>query len=388
MSPGAGPRLLAAAQTWSGAVHEHPLHAAASLAGLGAVTLVAALVLRWLNRRVRSLRGQVLTITLAALAIGATAAVGLTWLMVLDAEELGTVLGALALTAMCASVLVVLASAPLGRDVARLEERVRRIEGGDHGVVSTIDRSDELGHVARALNQLSEQLARLERERMAYEDERSAMLSSVSHDLRTPLAALQAALEALTDGIAPDPDRYLRSMQRDVDALAALIDDLFLLVRIENGRLELPHATVDLAEIADEAIEALAPVAAERGIDLRLRTAGGVYVPGNPTALGRVIRNLLDNSLRHAPVGSTVWVAVTSDGVPRVRVIDEGPGFPASFATHAFERFSRADSSRNRDTGGAGLGLAIARGVVEAHGGRIWIEQDRGGHVAFELPAA
>jgi signal transduction histidine kinase len=111
-------------------------------------------------------------------------------------------------------------------------------------------------------------------------------------------------------------------------------------------------------------------------------------VSGNPSALGRVIRNLLDNAIRHAPPGSEIRVVVRGEEGALVRVVDEGPGFPAEFADHAFDRFARADPSRNRSTGGAGLGLAIARGLIEAHGGRIWIEQPPGGRVAFELPAA
>jgi signal transduction histidine kinase len=108
---------------------------------------------------------------------------------------------------------------------------------------------------------------------------------------------------------------------------------------------------------------------------------------GHPAAVGRVLRNLVDNAVRHAPAGTTVRV-VAASGPPTVRVVDEGPGFAAGFTPHAFDRFTRADESRSRSTGGAGLGLAIARGLVEAQGGRIWIEDAPGGRVAFQLPAA
>ena len=213
------------------------------------------------------------------------------------------------------------------------------------------------------------------------------MFSNIGHDLRTPLSALRAAIEALADGVAPDPERYLRSMQRDVEALSALVDDLFLLARIEGGRLDLLREPLDLTELVDEAVEALTPAAAARQVAITFGAEGRTPVVGNATAIGRVIRNLLDNAIHHAPIGSTVRIAVAMDaGGPRVRVVDEGQGFPADFSTHAFERFARADPSRTRATGGAGLGLAIARGLVEAHGGRIWIEPPPGGHVAFQLP--
>jgi signal transduction histidine kinase len=294
----------------------------------------------------------------------------------------------LALTAVIATVLVLLASVPLGRDVRRLETTVRRIEQGDRIVRTGIARADELGHVATALDELTARLDVLERERAGYEAERTAMLSSVGHDLRTPLAAMRVAVEALADGVAPDPDRYLRSLRRDVEALAALVDDFFLLARIESGRFDLHPVPVDLTDVADEAVEALAPVAAAAGVHLALDASSHVHVRGNPTALGRVVRNLIDNAVRHAPTGSVVRIAVGSDGRPSIRVVDEGPGFPPELGDEVFARFTRADASRSRATGGAGLGLAIARGLVEAHGGRIWIEAPPGGRVVFELPAA
>jgi signal transduction histidine kinase len=373
---------------WWDAIADQPVEATLALCGLAAGTVALAFALRFFTRRTRSLRRQVLAVTLAALAIGAVAAALLARLMVLDSNELARVAGVLGLTAVLATVLVVLASVPLGRDVRRLESTVRRIEDGDRTVRTGVERADELGHVAKALDELTARLDALERERASYEAERNAMLSSVGHDLRTPLAALRVAVDALADGIAPDPERYVRSMRRDVEALATLVDDFFLLARIESGRLDLHPVPVDLTEVADEAVEALAPAAAAAGVALTLDAFTRVRVHGNPTALGRVVRNLIDNAIRHAPAGSVVRVAVASDGRPSIRVLDEGPGFPPDFGDEAFARFTRADASRNRATGGAGLGLAIARGLVEAHGGRIWIEAPPGGRVAFELPAA
>jgi signal transduction histidine kinase len=373
---------------WWEAIADQPIEAALALGALSAGTVAVGFALRVVTRRMRSLRRQVLAITLAALAIGAIAAALLARLMVLDSHELARVAGVLGVTAVLAIVLVVLASVPLGRDVRRLETTVRRIEDGDRAVRTGLERADELGHVARALDELTARLDALEQERTSYETERTTMLSSVGHDLRTPLAALRVAVDALADGVAPDPDRYLRSMRRDVEALSTLVDDFFLLARIESGRLDLHPVLVDLTEVADEAVEALTPAAAAVGVALALDAATRVRVHGNPTALGRIVRNLIDNAIRHAPRGSVVRVAVASDGRPSIRVLDEGPGFPPELGEEAFARFTRADASRNRETGGAGLGLAIARGLVEAHGGRIWIEAPPGGRVAFELPAA
>ncbi len=374
--------------SWFSALTAHPAASIGAFVGLLVITVGAGLALRWLSTRTRSLFHQVLATTLASLTIGAAGAIALARLMVLDESELGTVLGVLAATAVLAALLVVVASKPLGRDIRRLETAVRNIETGDRSARTGVVRADELGHVAHALDELNARLDLLERERAGYEAERTALLSSVSHDLRTPLAALQVSVEAIADGIAPDPDRYLRSMKRDIQAISSLVEDLFLLSRIEHDEIELQPEVFDLAEIADEAIEALAPVAATRGQRLELAADARVAAQGNATAIGRVIRNLIDNAIRHAPELSTIIVSVAADNGPTVRVSDEGPGFPVDFEPRAFDQFSRADVSRNRRTGGAGLGLAIARGLVEAHGGRIWIEPSVGGQVAFAIPAA
>ena len=330
-----------------------------------------------------------LAITLASLLIGALAAFLLARLMVLDAQEARTVIGVLAVTALFAAVLAIVASASLGRDAQRLEVTLRRLEAGDRTARTDVRRADELGHVARALDELTQRLDALERERANLEEERRAMLTSVGHDLRTPLAALRAAIEALQDGVASDESRYLRAMAHDVEALSSLVDDLFLLSRIEAGRLELSRARVDLAELADEAVEAITPAAAVRNVCIRLRCEQAVSVDANARALGRVIRNLLDNAVRHAPARlHRRGRRRRSQTRPTVRVLDQGPGFDAEFVPEAFDSFTRAEPSRNRASGGAGLGLAIARGIVEAHGGKIWIEPPPGGNVAFQLPTA
>jgi signal transduction histidine kinase len=361
---------------------------------LAAVVLVAAVVgggfaLRPVTRRTRSLHHLVLVITLASLAVGAVVALLHGRLMVLDADQARTAIAVLAVTALFAGLLAVIASAPLARDADALESAVRRLEAGDRSVRTGVARADELGHVARALDELTQRLDTLEHERAAVEAERQVMFTSIGHDLRTPLAALRAAVEALADGIAPDPPRYLAAMNRDVAALSSLVDDLFLLARIESGTLDSGTDRVDLTELAGDAVEALEPAAAARGVELRLHADAPAAVRGSPTALGRVIRNLLDNAIRHTPEGSTVDVEVVAGAdAAVVRVTDRGAGFDAEFVAAAFDRFTRPDPSRTRTGGGAGLGLAIARGIVEAHGGSIGIEPAAGGRVAFALPTA
>jgi two-component system sensor histidine kinase BaeS len=354
-------------------------------AAIAVTSLAVGAGLRRWTATFRTLRTQLLVITTTGVVVAAAAAWVLARLMLLPEDQLGPMLGVLALAAVIAGTLVTVATAPMGDAAHELAATVARIEAGDRRVVDHATRGDELGRVAAALDRLTRRLAELEAEQAALDRERTHMLSSISHDLRSPLSALRAALDALVDGVAPDPPRYLRSMQADVAALTALVDDFFLLARIEGGSLDLPLGHVDLSECCDEAVEALTPTAAAKGVTVRLHAADHVQVRGNANALGRVVRNLLDNAIRHAPEGSVVTVTVGRDGRPVVAVADAGPGFAPDFAEHAFDRWSRADESRSRETGGGGLGLAIARGLVAAHGGRIWISPPPGGHVAFEV---
>lgn len=144
---------------------------------------------------------------------------------------------------------------------------------------------------------------------------------------------------------------------------------------------------VDLAELADEAVEALTPVAARRQVRLSVVSPGHVGVTADPAALGRVFRNLLANAVRHSPTAGEVTVVLNREGeTVETTVVDQGDGFPEQLRGKAFDRFVRADDSRNRQSGGSGLGLAIAKGIVEAHGGAISIAEGPGGRVRFSVP--
>jgi signal transduction histidine kinase len=365
--------------------HE-PLKAFASFLALTVGTILVGVLMRRYQQRSVSLRRAVLSVSMASLVIAFAATALAAELMVLPIAEIVPLLSVLVVAAAFVSLLVVVVSQPLGEDVDRLESTVRQIEAGELDVRVGIHRADELGRVANALDDLVGRLQALESERSAIEEERRTLLSNIGHDLRSPLAALQAALEALIDGVAPDPQRYLRSMQHDIVAMSALIDDLYLLARLDAGRFDLERGKVDVAELADTAIESLAPTASQRKIRVELDAANPVYVDGSGVALSRVIRNLIENAIRHAETGTVVTIAVSADRGALVRVTDTGPGFPDGFREHAFDRFTRADPSRNRSTGGGGLGLAIARGLVEAHGGEIWIDDTGNGSVSFRLP--
>jgi len=215
----------------------------------------------------------------------------------------------------------------------------------------------------------------------------------VSHDLRTPLAAVRAMIEAITDGVVTDPPtvaRFHTTMSREILTLSALIDDLFELSRLESGQIALSLAPVAVSELIAEVVEGLTVQAAAQDVRLSadVDAAVGDVVLDRP-AVRRVLTNLVGNAIRHTPADGMIGVSAhpTPEGI-RVDVSDTGEGIAAEDLPRVFERFYRGDKSRNRGTGGAGLGLAIARGFIEAHGGRIWVESEpgQGSRFSFVLP--
>ena len=228
------------------------------------------------------------------------------------------------------------------------------------------------------------------RTRLSHLSPHTDFFAAVSHDLRTPLASMQAATEALVDGVASDPDRYLASLQSDLGVMRALVDDLFLLARAEAGDVAVEFEPTDITEVVDETLEVMKPVADQRDVKLELVSDDRVVIDTSEAAVGRVLRNLVDNAVRHSPTGTTVSVGVTAVTDRRncalITVTDQGSGFDAEFAERAFDSFTRSDSARTRDGGGAGLGLAIAGALVEVLGGRIWIEPGECGVVNVALP--
>jgi signal transduction histidine kinase len=356
----------------------------------GVTAVVVALAAWWFarwTRRVSRLGRAVLALAVASVfGVGAavTAASGLMFIEAHDLHLLWIVLGFALLLGVAFAAAV---AQPLIGDLERIAETARKVGHGELEARTGVSRPDEVGVVAGALDEMSTQLAAVEAERLREHQARQAFLTAIGHDLRTPLSALRAAVEALEDGIVDDADRYLRSMREDVKALSVLVDDLFLLAKIEAGHFQLEPVPVDLSDLADEALESLRPVAARRHVELVLDTPGHVQALGGAETLSRVIRNLVENAIRHSPPEGKVLVRVGWNGSALVQVIDEGPGFRPDFVARAFDSFSRDDDARVRSRGGAGLGLAIARGFVQAHGGSIWADPGPGGRVSFRVPS-
>jgi signal transduction histidine kinase len=227
-------------------------------------------------------------------------------------------------------------------------------------------------------------------------------VTAVSHDLRTPLATTRAMVEALVDGVVTDEadvQRYLRLIGREVQHLSSLIDDLFELSQIESGAFQVRRLPLDLGELIRQVVAAHQAPASGRGVALTEKVdtqLAAARLEADPARLQRVLRNLLDNALRHTPPGGAVHVeAHLTDTSVEVCVDDTGPGIAAEEREKVFERFYRAEPSRHRDVeglpeAGAGLGLAIARALVEAHQGRIWAEASPlgGASLRFTLPVS
>ena len=358
-----------------------------ALAALFAVAL--ARLVPWVGARFHTLRAALVLTVAAAVVVAAVTVILSAGFMFISSHDLRLALVALGLGIGLGAAVGGTLAGRLTADLRSMAEAAERIGAGDLTARTGVDRPDELGEAARSLDMMVDQLEAARHERDTAEAARRLFMAAVGHDLRTPLTSMRAALEAIQDGISPDPQRYLAAMDRDLDFIGSMVEDFFLLARIDAGKLDLDAAPVDLAEVADEVVEAMAPVAARRRIRVELKADGRVRVRGGSQELARAVRNLLENAVRHAPDDSTVRVSVEGDDrAVELRVVDEGPGFAPGLAERAFDLFTRGDPARQRASGGAGLGLAIARGVIEAHGGRVWVEDGPGGRVALRLPVS
>jgi len=268
--------------------------------------------------------------------------------------------------------------------VEALTAAVRRMEAGDLSQRVEVTSQDEIGELAQAFNGMADGLARLE-------ELRRNMVTDVAHELRTPLSNIRGYLEALQDGMVEPEGHIIDSLHAEAMLLNLLVDDLQELSLAEAGQLKLERQPVALADIVDRAVEAVRPRAEAEEIRLQVDLPEDLLVDVDPQRIGQVLRNLLENALLHTPPGGEIAVAARTEGQwVEVSVLDTGSGIAAEDLPYVFERFYRADKSRSRATGGAGLGLAIARQLVEAHGGRIRVEstEREGSTFTFAMPTS
>jgi signal transduction histidine kinase len=282
---------------------------------------------------------------------------------------------------------------PMTERIRDLDFAARSIAAGRLETRLQVTGRDEMSGLARSFNEMAAQLQVVAQKQQEVETLRKDLIAWVSHDLQTPLASIRAIVEALADGVVEDADtrqRYLHTAQRDIGALSVLIDDLFQMAQLDAGGLVLDLAYDSLTDLVSDTLESHSELAARQGISLRGRVdpaCDPVWM--DSPRIGRVLNNLLGNALRHTPSGGIVEIqaAPTSQGV-KVEISDTGEGISLEDIPFVFDRFFRSDRSRNRSLGGAGLGLAISRGIVQAHGGQITVESTPGQltRFTFTLP--
>ncbi len=245
---------------------------------------------------------------------------------------------------------------------------------------------DEVGRLSRAFNRMAEDLE-------TAEQQRKALLADVAHELRTPLSNIGGYVEAMRDGLAEPNTENLEIVQQQVTQLTRLVEDLRLLTLAESGALELHIQTEDMNDLLGSVAEAFGPRAQSNGIAIVYEPAVGFpLVRMDRGRVEQVLQNLVENAVTHTPEGGAVTLQLSKGdtGSVRVAVRDSGAGIDKESLEAVFDRFYRLDPSRTRATGRAGLGLTISKQLIEAHGGRIWVEseQGRGSAFIFELPPA
>jgi signal transduction histidine kinase len=285
-------------------------------------------------------------------------------------------------------------SSTLTNRIHTIDEAAQTIAAGDLEVRIPVTGRDEMADLARTFNQMAAQLQGAEQKQQELEALRRDLIAWAGHDLQTPLASVRAIIEALADGVVDDPEsiqRYLRTAQINIQSLSALIDDLFQMSQLDAGGLPLDCTDNSLSDLISDTLESFSELANRQGVHLAGSVAAGIDpIYMDAQRIGRVLNNLVSNALHHTPEGGSVEVrASPSSGAVLVEVIDGGQGIRPEDLPFVFDRFYRGEKSRSRTTGGAGLGLAIARGIVEAHRGQIDVESASGRtRFYFTLPAS
>jgi signal transduction histidine kinase len=323
---------------------------------------------------------------LAAVAIGAA-------VMFVSPHDAWMTIAILLFAAVVATRAAQLLLGGVVRDVGAIREGLHALERGEREIQIEASSGRELEDLASTANRMIAALAAEERARDTADAARRQVIAAVSHDLRTPLSALQLLAQALEDELV-DPAtarRYVQTMGAHVRTLGALTDDLFELSCLDAGEVAWSTAAVDLPLLVGEAIELVRPVTEAAGVALSAELPPGLgAADANADKLRRVLLNLLQNAIHHTPPDGSVAIrAAAVNGTVEIEVADTGAGIAAEDRAHVFEPFYRGGGDAARTRPGSGLGLAISRAIVEAHGGRIWLAEGPGGtRIRFTLPAS
>ncbi|MGB0614121.1 MAG: sensor histidine kinase, partial [Miltoncostaeaceae bacterium] len=262
-----------------------------------------------------------------------------------------------------------------------LEDPAVSMPSGDEAAAGAVPLADPAGTVVLSLRDVTQEraLARTRRE----------LVANVSHELKTPVAAIRGFLELMEDESMPAEaqQEFLGLMNAEAARLQRLVDEQLQLARLDSGGLPLERQHIDLASVVRDAARPRAVLAAREGVDLRVEAPGPVPIEGDPARLEQVLLILLDNAARHTPAGGAITVTIHAEGGDAVMAVaDTGEGIRPEAIASVFDRFYRADAARERDgRQGAGLGLAIARGIARAHGGDITVRSEPGRGAVFTV---
>lgn len=294
-------------------------------------------------------------------------------------------LGATLIAIVTATIVSFAVAARIANPIASLAAAARRIAHGHYAERVSADATDEIGELAESFNEMAGSLEATERRRLQ-------LVGDVAHELRTPLTTLDGYLEGLEDGVVQPTDETWRLLRGETARLTRIVNDLSDLWRAESRDVPLQLGPVDASAVCRDVAERMGPLAGPRSVRLEVDADGPCLALADRDRLAQVVTNFVSNAIRYAPEGSTVRIATTATtGRVRVSVRDAGPGLTSDQLEAVFERFYRVDPSRSRALGGSGIGLAIARALAEAMGGRAWAESDGlalGATFHVELPAA
>lgn len=361
-----------------------------SLAVAVVVSVVAVVALRLMRRVSILVRLAIIVVAVVISIVGGTVAIARAmYISEHDFVVLAWVIGVAAVVSLGVAAVVGMG---LVRTSRALVEAARAV-GDGHVIDAAPQESSEFSALAQELADVSRRLAESRDEVRMLDESRRELVAWISHDLRTPLAALQAMAEALEDGIATDPQRYYRQLRNQSDTLSHMVDDLFELSKIQSGALRLEFGPLSLYDLVSDAVADLTPLAATRSVSLNESQQGDLTVWGDARELSRVIHNLLVNAIEHSPAGAGIHVSVKEGPGSSVAlsVIDEGGGIPEEHLGSVFDPGWRGTAARSPRSGvvsgGAGLGLAIVHGIITAHDGDVSVENtDRGCRFDVVLP--